>query len=244
MPLRSNGAANRPRVPEGTRVYAVGDIHGRLDLLDEKLQKIAAYNTGRPAAESTLVLVGDYIDRGTEPRGVIDRLLDVSSRVNTIAILGNHEQMLLDFLENPVVLQDWAGIGGLATLLSYGLRPSLQLGDDECFRLSEKLRDHISDEHLRFIRSLKTSHIIGDYFFVHAGIRPGVPLNEQDKNDLIWIREEFTSSRLDHTKVIVHGHTPVTWPEIKTNRINIDTGAFATGRLTCLVLEGERRTLL
>ena len=241
---RLSRSVSRPRVPDGTRVYVVGDIHGRLDLLDEKLHKIAAYNSERPPAESTLVFVGDYVDRGVHSKGVIDRLVDVSSRVNMVSILGNHEQMLLDFLADPAVLLDWVALGGLATLLSYGLRPSLQPGDDECARLSQELRERISDEHLMFLGSLRPSHTIGDYFFVHAGIRPGIALDKQDKNDLIWIRGEFTQSRLDHTKVIVHGHTPVARPEIKKNRINIDTGAYATGLLTCLVLEGERRSLL
>lgn len=234
-----------PSVPDGVRVYAIGDIHGRSDLLDRQHALIEADFLANRVPVVHLIYLGDYIDRGKDSRGVLDRLLQgVKEFVKITPLRGNHEEMLLRFLNDPTVGQAWAQLGGLETLLSYGIDVRAVLGDGGYRVIAQKLKQSFPPQHLVLLTGLKTSIVVGDYYFCHAGVRPGVPLEQQRQQDLVWIRETFLQSTEDFGKVIVHGHSPVEQPDMRKNRINIDTGAYATGRLTCLVLEGTSRRVL
>ena len=192
------------------------------------------------------VFLGDYIDRGPASRQVIDMLIDRGRRYETAFLKGNHEEMLLELLQDPGILRDpgifstFKQYGGLQTLLSYGLVPSVNPDPDEQQALIKELADKIPDLHRRFFKNLKTAFYSGDFLFVHAGVKPGVPLWKQKAEDLLWIRDEFLSSDKDFGKFVVHGHTPVAKPDLRPNRINIDTGVYATGVLTLLTIHGER----
>ena len=233
-------------MPAGTRVYAIGDIHGRLDLLDAMLAMIEADSAARGAVETTrLVLLGDFVDRGPDSAGVVERcrwLVENSPDVSYI--IGNHEEILLGVIKGS---KQMAGlfdrVGGRATLLSYGVDDAVyeQATLDDVIQMA---REHVSEDHRDFLRSGADQLLIGDYLFVHAGIRPGVPLDEQLASDLRWIREPFLSSTRDHGVTVVHGHTITEEVDLQPNRIGIDTGAYATGKLTAIGLEGEERWLL
>jgi len=235
----------KPCVPAGRRVYAIGDIHGRADLLSGLFKRIDADLKARPTADPIQVFLGDYIDRGPDSRQVIDLLIGRRRGNNVIFLKGNHEDFALQFLTDPAVLFHWKNVGGLSTLLSYGVTP-LRRGDDPKSQqeVATLLDQAIPDNHRRFFQGLGLSFICGDFFFTHAGVRPGIPLQRQSKQDLLWIREDFLLHEEDFGKVVVHGHTPTREPEIHPNRINIDTGAYATGRLTCLVLERDEISFL
>lgn len=242
----ANSARKRvARVPRGSRVYAIGDIHGRADLLAQLHGMIAA-DAADYRGRKVVVYLGDYIDRGSDSKGVIDLLIDAPIEgFEAVYLRGNHEAWLLDFLDNVAVGAAWLFNGGNATIQSYGIeRP---VGGDARARLTTTqaaLVEKLPATHRTFLQNLVLSHEERDYCFVHAGVAPGVPLAEQTADDLLWIREEFLDSDGDFGKVIVHGHTVVPEPEFRWNRIGIDTGAFSTGRLTCLVLDGEDRRLL
>jgi serine/threonine protein phosphatase 1 len=233
--------------PPGTRIYAVGDIHGRLDLL-LRLQQLIAADAGRSNAQRrVLVYIGDYIDRGPNSAGVLDRLLDEPlPGFETVHLLGNHEDTLLQFPDDVSVGPSWLAYGGVQTLASYRIDASPGSWSDgrELQRLQEEVRRRVPRRHVEFMRALPLMHIEGGYLFVHAGLRPGVPLERQERDDLLWIREEFLDSAEDHGKVVVHGHTIAERPESLANRIGIDTGAFHTARLTCVVLDGTSRAFL
>ena len=229
-----------PRVPNGTRVYAVGDIHGRADLLAALLVSIDADLKTHPVPRSVQVFLGDYVDRGPQSREVLELLITRRRQHTVLCLRGNHESFVLDFLSNPSVLADWKRIGGIETLLSYGVLPSASDDPHEQENVAIAFRQALPESHLRFIEGLALSFTCGDYFFAHAGARPGVPLRQQSRRDLLWIREEFLLYEEGFGKVVVHGHTPSMAPVIKANRISIDTGAYATGHLTCVVLEGQR----
>jgi serine/threonine protein phosphatase 1 len=227
------------RVPEGVRIYAIGDIHGRVDLLDALLDRIEADAARRPSTHAIEIYLGDYVDRGTSSHSVLERLATHEHRHRRIFLKGNHDTFITDFIKSPSVLEAWQHIGGLETLMSYGIRPTINADAATRSRLAADFDRVLPDSHRRFLCHLKSSFECGDFFFVHAGVRPGVALNKQRDEDLLWIRQDFLLCEDDFGKTIVHGHTPVLDPEIRSNRINIDTGAYATGRLTCLVLEGE-----
>jgi serine/threonine protein phosphatase 1 len=236
----SSPSARRELLPEGLRVYAVGDVHGRADLLEAMLDKIAKDMQERPAPEAIEVFLGDYVDRGPDSRHVIEALMTTPPVGGQRCCLrGNHEAILLDFLAEPSVLVDWRRLGGFETLLSYGVAPRMALQFDDATQLRDAFTAALPAAHLSFVRSTQLSFSAGAYFFVHAGIRPGTALEAQSPEDLLWIREPFLFSQRDHGKIIVHGHTPSEEPEVQANRINVDTGAFLTGRLTCAVLEGQ-----
>jgi serine/threonine protein phosphatase 1 len=221
--------------PRGERIYAIGDIHGRCDLLDRAIEAIARDVAAHGPAALT-VTVGDYIDRGPDSRGVIDRLAGNPFPTPYVALKGNHEDILETFLAAPETGPYWRGQGGHETLQSYGVRVGRLTGPSYA-KVRDALRRTMPPAHVEFLRALKTSHSHGRYFFCHAGVRPRVPLALQSEQDLLWIREEFLASTRDFGKIVVHGHTPVAEPEVLPNRIDIDTGAFATGRLTCVALE-------
>jgi len=230
-------------LPEGLRVYAIGDVHGRLDLLETLAFQIAADLTDAPQAALT-VFLGDYVDRGPDSAGVLDMLAARDFPTEFLALRGNHEEVMLHFLEDAEVLEAWRNFGGLETLRSYGIDvlPAMRGQGYEDMRL--RLLEALPPLHLQFLRETSHSTSFGDYFFCHAGARPGTPLDEQDPGDLLWIREEFLAFRGGWDKVVVHGHTPVAEPELLSNRINVDTGAFASSILTAVVLEGSQRRIL
>lgn len=234
----------RSSVPAGTRIYAVGDIHGRVDLLDKMLARIDENLASSPVKHPILVFIGDYVDRGPDSRKVVDRLIARSKTNEVVCLKGNHEAFMLDFLDDPAALDQWRQFGGLPTLMSYGLTPPSRLESDGYEELAVALRAKMPPGHRSFLDNLRLSFTCGDYFFVHAGVRPGVRLANQKEEDLLWIRDEFLHSKQDFGKVVVHGHTPIERPDVRKNRINIDTGAFATGNLTCLVIEGEEIAFL
>lgn len=235
--------------PKGVRLYAVGDIHGRLDLLDRMLDLIASDKSARQELPAVLVFLGDYIDRGPNSKGTVSRLIEgLPADVTPVFLKGNHEDFLLAFLDRPGFGLNWLHNGGDMALLSYGVDMQvIQNAYWDPSGLAEAataLRELMPADHLQFYRALQLSYRAGDYFFTHAGVRPGVPLEYQKEADLIWIRDEFLRYPHDFGAVVVHGHTPVRRPEDLHNRIGIDTLAFHTGRLTALGLEGNRRWFL
>ncbi|MGE0650728.1 MAG: metallophosphoesterase family protein [Alphaproteobacteria bacterium] len=228
-------------MPDSTRVYAIGDIHGRLDLLQAMHSLVMRDALEFDGARKVVVYLGDYVDRGVQSRETVDYLLDEPlAGFERVYLMGNHERTLLDFLVDPRVASSWMTYGGAATLYSYGVGsdgPRNNLAT--LTRLQENFRRNLPARHLRFFNDLRLSHMEGDYLFVHAGVKPGVPLGEQQERDLLWIRDEFLDSDENFGKIVVHGHTITRAPDAKANRIGIDTGAFASGKLTALALEGD-----
>jgi len=232
--------------PAATRVYAIGDIHGRLDLLEELHRRIRRDAAEAAAARKVVVYVGDYVDRGPESAGVLDSLIEQPLRgFDCVHLLGNHEAFMLEFLEQPSKLGVWLMNGGDATFQSFGIDPFDNYdAADRAACLRDALKARLEGPRLDFLRALKLSHVEGDYLFVHAGIRPGRALEDQDAADLLWIREPFLDSEVDFGKVVVHGHTPGGEPVLRANRIGIDTGAVYGGVLTAVVLEGASQRFL
>ena len=246
--------------PEDTRLYAVGDIHGRKDLLDSMLLRIVRNATRSDASRRVVVFLGDYVDRGTESRAVLETLLAGPPKTphwdgfEWVFLRGNHEDVMLRFLDDLSLGANWLreGNGGLTTIQSYA--PSVAAGRQissnpiidsaEISQLQAALRMSLPPNHIQFLTDLPYAHQEGDYYFAHAGIRPGTPLDQQTPEDLMWIREGFLSSDVEHDKLVVHGHTIFSEPDIKPNRIGIDTGAYRSGRLTALVAEGNRQGFL
>jgi serine/threonine protein phosphatase 1 len=221
------------------RLYVIGDIHGRLDLL-ERMIELINLDIKTCGGECLVVTLGDYIDRGPNSRGVLDRLLNNPFAGQYVALKGNHESLLEAFLDDPAVGADWWRLGGVETLRSFGITIKPVMTRRDFAQAAVQLREALSRQQVEFLGFLKTFLIAGRYFLCHAGVRPGIPLDSQDDEDLLWIRDEFLSSQIDFGKMVIHGHTPTREPEILANRINIDTGAFLSGRLTCVVLEGDR----
>lgn len=222
-------------LPPGRRVYAVGDVHGCLDRLVAMHELIAGDLVTRPIAEATVIHLGDLVDRGPETAQVVEWLragppIPAQHFVN---LMGNHEQMMLSAVAHldEDAAELWLRNGGAESLRSWGIPPTASPGE---------WPSRVPIPHLIFLRDLALSHRIGGYLFAHAGIRPGVPLERQLRQDLLWIREPFLSSTRDHGVVVVHGHTPTREPTVKPNRIGIDTGAVIGGALTCVVLESDR----
>ena len=236
-----------PAVPIGHRVYAVGDIHGRADLL-HRLQSLIADDAAQAPANmrKTIVYLGDYVDRGLESRGVIDQLLaPPPPGLEAVYLKGNHEEMMLRFLVDVSVGPFWMAIGGDATVYSYGVgMPKGLSQEDRLAHIWHELHQRMPATHMSFLSGLRLTHAAGDYLFVHAGVRPGIALSEQRAEDLLWIREQFLAAEAGWEKVIVHGHSATHRPESLPHRIGVDTGAYATNVLTCLVLEGSDRRFL
>lgn len=235
------------RLPPQTRLYAVGDIHGRLDLLERMLALILADAAETPMARLELVFLGDYVDRGFQSRAVIDRLRGHQPPGFTTTFLrGNHEEVMLRFYDGDLgIAMDWLYFGGRETLASYGVTPPpANITPDKLPALQAEFTAKIPVEHVAFLRSTQLHYVCGDYTFVHAGLRPGLGLAQQLREDLLFIRSDFMQSDDDLGTRVVHGHTVVEAPEVRPNRISIDTGAYATGRLTCVVLEGSEHRFL
>ncbi len=237
--LRPAVPAIEPSVPHQCRIYAVGDIHGRDDLLVEVRRLIVEDAGTADGCERVVVYLGDYIDRGPKSFEVIERLIDEPlPGFRQVFLKGNHEDLMLAFLEGPPD-PVWLYNGGVATLESYGVRLDWFLPDERALEAArQELQQAVPPQHRQFLENLHVRHEEGDYVFVHAGVRPGVPLARQDQRDMMWIRGPFLTSKADFGKRVVHGHTIVPEPEVRHNRIGIDTGAVRSGRLTCLVLQG------
>lgn len=243
---RRSPPAGAPSTPPRTRVYAIGDIHGCLGQLEALHRAILEDAEGAPERR-LLVYLGDYVDRGADSRRVIDCLLQPPpAGFERVLIKGNHEDFMLQVLEDKSVFLPWLMNGGDATCRSYGLEPTAPPDgcDDLLAWLQRALTEALPPPHRAFLEALSLHHVEGDYYFCHAGIRPGVALEAQTAEDLMWIRDPFLTSRNDHGKVVVHGHTPVPDPETRTNRIGIDTGACYGGKLTALVLDGHEQRFL
>lgn len=240
--LRVRG--RRPSLPAELRIYAIGDIHGRLDLLDELLARISSDIALRPTARPLYVFLGDYIDRGSASRETIDRLIEHGKTHESVFLKGNHELIAIKCLSDRGLFDQWLRLGGLETLVSYGVPAETLANGKQIAELQSAFHGALPQAHFRFFRDLKNSFECGDFFFAHAGVKPNVELSRQKENDLLWIRGEFLTSKDDFGKIIVHGHTPTHEIEVAPNRINIDTGAFATGRLSCLVVEGEELSVI
>ena len=234
-----------PHTPKGRRAYAIGDIHGRLDLLEQLLADIERDAAGRPPAESYLIFLGDLIDRGPCSRQVVERLRTLDSKAFTpIFLIGNHEEVLLRLIKGESgLLKSWLRFGGAECLESYGVhrREIARLPELQAL---EAIRRAIPDEHVQFLGSFIDTLRFGDYLFVHAGIRPGVELSVQSQQDLRWIRAPFLEDPSDHGFMVVHGHTISNAVDERSNRIGIDTGAYASGILTAVGLEGGQRWYL
>lgn len=232
-------------VPGGRRVYAIGDIHGRLDLLDRLLDLIAEDERERGAETSEIIFLGDLVDRGPDSRGVVERLIAVGRGSRPVRFLkGNHEEVFLRAAAGDIrALRFLIRIGGRETLLSYGITEDeyRSLDFDE---LAVLVRDKVPQAHLDFLDGFEDWIEVGDYLFVHAGLRPGVALPDQARADLYWIRDEFLSHRDSFGKMVVHGHSITEEVDLRSNRIGIDTGAFASGKLTAIGLEGAERWFL
>lgn len=236
------------RIADGKRVYVFGDVHGRLDLLTRLRQAITADSASAPPELAIQVVgLGDYIDRGPSSRGVIEALATNFFGLPSRFLRGNHEQMLLDFLDDPAKWGPvWFRNGAIETVRSYddSMRELLAAPQIDFVTVRDRLADAMPARHLDFLKHLPTRGEEDGYFFAHAGARPGVPLSRQLDHDLIWIREGFADRDARFEKMIVHGHTAVDQPYFGSYRINLDTGAYFTGRLCCLVIEGMSRRLL
>lgn len=235
---------------DGRTVYAIGDVHGCAAELDALLLVIADDLDSQAAPRTPppiLIFVGDYVDRGPDSRAVIERIQGLADagycEVRTLK--GNHEEVLLQFLEDPGVGPEWAAWGGAATLASYGVSaPRLRSDAEGWSRTQVEFAAALPAGHLKFLQELELMTQVGGYLFVHAGVRPGVPLEAQSERDLLWIREDFLDYGRALPKIVVHGHTPTSEPELRPFRIGIDTGAFASGVLTAVRLKGEERKIL
>ncbi|UOM34465.1 metallophosphoesterase family protein [Acuticoccus sp. I52.16.1] len=229
-------------LPDGVRVYAIGDIHGRIDLLERLLDVIDTDLSVAPAQSVVEVFLGDYVDRGPDCAGVLKRVGEEVPGRTRVRLMGNHEAAMNAALVDGTAMGRWLSFGGDATLRSYGIEPNEWAHDLQA--LQPVVQSLLPERDLALLAGLDYSHRIGDVFFAHAGIRPGVPLDEQSSHDLLWIREEFLNHLGRLPAFVVHGHTPVERPQIGPWRANVDTGAVYGGTLTALVLENGRYRLL
>lgn len=233
-------------LPQGLRVYAIGDVHGRNDLLEQLLDQIAADDRDRGAADTHIVFLGDLMDRGPDSAGVIERAMKLSDAMGDHVhfLMGNHEEVYLAAATGEEKLvRFFCKIGGRETILSYDITPE-EYNALDMEQLSARMPQLIPQRHVDFVAAFKDQIVMGDYAFVHAGVRPGVPIDQQKPKDLRWIREEFIIDEAPHDKLIVHGHTITDDVEECPNRIGIDTGAYMSGMLTALCLEGNQRWYL
>ena len=231
--------AGYPPLPRGLVIYVIGDVHGRLDLLVSAQERIDRDKRQFATEEVTEIYLGDYIDRGPASAEVISNLINRGDKVRARFLRGNHEQLLMDFIRGENCLAEWKAVGGAATLLSYGITPDFLKHGAAPEIVRSALCDRMPKEHLEFLE-LTGSYIgFGPYLAVHAGVRPGVSLEKQTTRDLLSIRSDFLDHTGDFGYIVIHGHTPVQQPDPRRNRINIDTGAFATNLLTCIRIGEE-----
>lgn len=238
---------DHPETPRGSVVWALGDVHGRLDLLQPLVEAIMADAHATSAERKVVIFLGDYVDRGSESRGVIRYLADLPSEcgIEWRFLKGNHEEAMLGFLEDPSTGPRWCAYGGDAALRSFGLRPpELKHRVEAWTSVSMDLNHRLTPRERGFLQDLELSISVGDYFFVHAGARPGLSLDRQSERDLMWIRNSFLDSDFEFEKVVVHGHTPEREVYIDRRRIGVDTKAYESGMLSAVRLEGRARALL
>lgn len=233
----------QPAVPAGERYYVLGDIHGRLDLLDALAKAIDADDAASGPARTVVVLLGDLVDRGTDSAGVIKCVRKWQKARDVRVLMGNHEEMFLQSFEDKEVLRHFLKHGGRETILSFGLTRK-QLNASNIDQLFDTMQTLVPEKIRRFLASFEDMIVAGDYLFVHAGIDPALPLDQQRRSDYLWIRERFLQHKGPLPKVVVHGHTIFDDVEDRGTRIGIDTGAFRTGVLTALVLEGTDRRVI
>ncbi len=227
-------------------MFAFGDVHGRADLLRKLMDAIERDLASSPDIGTIVVGLGDYIDRGPDSYGVLDTLLDLRQRHETAFLMGNHESLMLDFMAEPSRAgRAWLSNGGWETLVSYGVECSPNAtSEEELTAIRDNLLSQMPQEHLDLLNSLTLSAEVGDYHFVHAGARPGIPLSEQRERDALWIRDGFADRDARFERIVVHGHSPVERPFVGTYRINLDTGAYATGKLSCVALQESKRRIM
>ncbi len=234
----------KPTIPDGQRVYAVGDVHGRLDLLERLFAMIERDNGARAPADVTLVLLGDLVDRGPESRGVVARVRAGVDWARAVALMGNHESIMLDALDGKRdELDSWLRFGGRQTLMSWGVDESV-LDDGTLDEILSAAREVVTTDERAWMGRMRRTLRVGDYYFVHAGVRPGVPLDQQCDDDSLWIRDEFLDSKRNHGAIVVHGHSIRKNVEQLPNRIGLDTGAYATGYLTAIGLEASSQWIV
>ncbi|NVE94795.1 metallophosphoesterase family protein [Altererythrobacter lutimaris] len=240
---RETAPRRLPRVPAGTRYYVIGDIHGRMDLFAALIGEIEADDNASDPADTHIILLGDLVDRGPDSAAVVQRAREWTQTRKVRILVGNHEEMFLRSFDEIDVLHQFLKHGGRETVLSYGLSPEQfsEMTLDEHFAALPLLVPQADRD---FIASFEEMIIAGDYAFVHAGVDPDLPFNQQQRTDLLWIREKFLSHRGPLPKVVIHGHTIFNEVVDCGNRIGIDTGAFRTGVLTALVLEADSRRLI
>ena len=233
------------KIRSGLRIYAIGDIHGRVDLLNLLLEQIQRDIDERPCVEPIVIFLGDYVDRGPSSADVIERLVfgELPGKKHYF-LRGNHEQMFLEFLDSPTQTATWLEFGGNETAFSYGAGIARKTEPSGLAKFSEALNQLVHESHKIFLGSLIDFVEFDGYYFVHAGVRPGVALSQQKASDQLWIRDAFLNHDHNFEKVIVHGHTPREQPENLPGRINVDTGAYATHKLTAVVLEADNRSFL
>ena len=236
----ADAARRKAAVPDGVVLYAIGDVHGQSLLLETLISQIQSDAEAHPGDKRILVFVGDYVDRGPSSRQVVERVSQGVPAFETIALKGNHEQILLDFIADAQMWDVYRRLGGVETLMSYGLDYQLLAGLNAASpAIHEAFVAAFPQAHHDFLRSLHLSYDCGDYHFVHAGVRPGVALDRQTQDDQLWIRDQFLNAGdVFDGRVIVHGHTPTREPEKLSFRINVDTGAYMTGRLTAAKFHG------
>lgn len=246
-PPAPNGVMS-PQAPVGMVVWAIGDIHGRLDLLEPLVKAILAdLNDADSDRQTMVIFLGDYIDRGPDSRHVLRFLAQLPSvpALEWRYLKGNHEQAMLDFLDNPAAGAKWCEYGGDAALRSYGLRPPGMAHRAEAWAsVAADLRHKLSPDEMEFLENLEISITVGDYFFAHAGARPGIALDRQSPQELMWIRRPFLDSEIGFERIVVHGHTPTLRVHSDKRRIGIDTKAYDSGVLTALRLEGDQQLIL
>ncbi len=235
----------KPSTQAGERIYAIGDVHGRFDLLARLLQKIEDHHAALPTPQQThVVILGDMVDRGPQSADVLSHLFQAQKQNSDIVVLlGNHEDLMLRALaKQPGLLRAWLRIGGDETLRSFGIEPPG--ASDISVDFVDTILRIIPTEIRNWLSSLPVSARSGDYFFCHAGLRPGIALKRQTRADMLWIRDEFLNDNSSHGVVVVHGHSIETEVEIRGNRIGLDSGAYRTGILTAIYLEGTKRELI
>ncbi|MEM9705901.1 MAG: metallophosphoesterase family protein [Pseudomonadota bacterium] len=234
---------SKPKIGPGRRVYAIGDIHGRYDLFRQLISAIDADLAAKPIETPEIVILGDFIDRGPASQEVVDYILHLKSQRDVIVLKGNHEAALLSFLEDPVAGSDWLDWGGAETLESYGVSDPMTRPADA---LVQGFMNNAPREHRALINTLPLTYEAGDFFFVHAGVKPGVALEEQEERDLLWIRGSFHKAPANERpdKIIVHGHHPTKRPVDKGWRVGIDTGAVWSGRLTAVAIDDTGRRFI
>lgn len=239
---KSRVAAEVPpaAIPSGQRVYVIGDIHGRLDLFEELIAAVERDDLNGADADTTIILLGDLVDRGPDSAGVIERARDWQAQRRVRILAGNHEEMFLNAFDDLEVLRAFLKHGGRATIFSYGIKKN-SYNDSTLGQLQDLIARQVPQRDRDFLSSFEESVVIGDYLFVHAGIVPDVSLEDQKRSDKLWIREPFLRHEAAHSHMVVHGHTMMEDIQEKPNRIGIDTGAYRFGRLTALALEGDSK---